>query len=314
MNPVHRAYIDIATAMIIVGSSIVVGKIITNSLPIFAALFIRFSIAIPLLIWLCQRRGVLYVPKKSLLVQIFLQALFGVFLFNALLLMGLRFTTASQGAILSSATPAFIALLGWFILKERISISSWVGVLLTVLGILIINLVGAESVFQLDGSALLGNALMLAAFFCEALFIFFRKTSAQIPALLGATWVTVFGMLLSLPLGVYEMLQFDVATISWMDVAVLLYYGIFVSAIAYFLAFRGLERASATAAGVLSGLVPISAIIISTLILGEAFTLAHAVGLLLVSSAIVIMTRQAEVVSNSQVKVDNRTIHKFETE
>lgn len=290
MNPTYRAYLDLATAMTIVGSSVVVGKIIVTDLPIFMALSIRFAVALPLLLLISYQHRLLFLPSVRALAQVFLQALTGVFLFNVLLLAGLRFTTATQSGLLGSTTPALITMMGWLLLRERITRNEWIGVALSVGGIVVVNTSGVEGSLMLDTSMLMGNMLVLGAFACEALFTVFRRTSQDIPPLLGATWVTGFGLLLCLPVGAVQIAQFDLRTITAEQMLILLYYGVFVSALAYFLWFRGLENVSTSAAGVLSSMLPISAVGLSAVILGEALTLAHLLGLALVLGAVAVMT------------------------
>jgi drug/metabolite transporter (DMT)-like permease len=290
MNPTYRAYFDLAAAMTIVGSSVVVGKIVVTDFPIFMALTIRFAIALPLLLFVSHRRGILALPPIRVLVQVFLQALTGVFLFNVLLLSGLHFTTAAQSGLLGSTTPALIAIMGWLLLRERITRYEWLGVALSVGGIVVVNTIAVESALTMSASTLMGNALVLGAFACEALFTVFRRTSQDIPPLMGATWVTGFGLLLCLPVGTVQIARFDLQSITAEQILVLLYYGVFVSALAYFLWFRGLENASTGAAGILSAMLPISAVGLSAVILGEALTIAHLLGLMLVLSAVAVMT------------------------
>ncbi len=291
MKPTYRAYLDLAAAMSIVGSSVVVGKIVVADFPVFMALTIRFAIALPLLLFITHRREKLYLPSVRVLAQVFLQALTGVFLFNVLLLTGLQFTTAAQSGLLGSTTPALIALMGWLLLRERITRYEWIGVALSVCSVLVVNAIGTEGLIALDTSALLGNGLVLGAFVCEALFTVFRRTSQGLSPLLGATWVTAFGLMLCLPIGVVQIAQFDLQSITIEQAMVLLYSGIFVSALAYFLWFRGLENASTGAAGIFSAVLPISAVALSVVILGETLTVGHLIGLLLVIGAITLMTR-----------------------
>ena len=300
MNPTYRAYLDLAAAMTIVGSSVVVGKIVVADFPIFMALTIRFAIALPLLLFFSHRRGILALPPVRVLAQVFLQALTGVFLFNVLLLAGLRFTTAAQSGLLGSTTPALIAIMGWLLLRERITRHERLGVALSVGGIVVVNTIGVDGALTMGASTLLGNGLVLGAFACEALFTIFRRTSQDIPPLLGATWVTGFGLLLCLPVGAVQIVRFDLQSITAEQILVLLYYGVFVSALAYFLWFRGLENASTGAAGILSAMLPISAVGLSAIILGEALTLAHLLGLVLVLGAVAVMTLGSSTQMKSQ--------------
>ncbi len=289
MKPIYRAYLDLSSAMIIVGSSVVIGKIITEQFPIFMALMIRFAVALPLLILFSYRKHTIYIPSQRILTQVFLQALTGVFLFNVLLLIGLRFTSASQSGLITSVTPAIIAILGWFFLHERLSRYEWGGVLLCVAGVVVINMIGSVDTVNLNINSLIGNLFVLGAVTCEALFTIFRKTSKDLSAIVGAMWVTLFGLLLCLPFGIYQMLHFDLSSITLEQIGVLLYYGVFVSAVAYVLWFRGLDVAPVSVAGVLSGVLPISVIVLSALFLGEPITVYHLIGLGLVIGGIVLM-------------------------
>jgi len=290
MTRPNRAYLDLAAAMTLVGSSVVVGKIVVTDFPIFMALMIRFAIALPPLLAFTHRHHTIHIPSKRLLMHMFLQALTGVFLFNLLLLAGLRLTTAAQSGLLGSTTPSLIAVLGWLLLHERVRAHEWVGIGLTAAGVLVINGIGTGEILSLNSTSLIGNLLVLGAFTCEALFTIFRKTSQDTSPLVGATWVTGFGLLLCLPIGLFQLVQFDLSTITLNQVLVLLYYGLFVSALAYVLWFRGLEHTSTSAAGILSGVMPISAVILSAVILSEPITHAHLIGLVLVLSAIGLMS------------------------
>jgi drug/metabolite transporter (DMT)-like permease len=287
---IPRAYLDLAAAMSIVGSSVVVGKMITSQIPIFMALTIRFLIAVPILIALSYRNRSLHIPSKKMLVRVFLQSLTGVFLSNVLLLFGLQYTSASESGLLISTLPAMIAIIGWVILREPLSRYEWGGVVLSGLGVLVINMIGATANPSWTRTNLLGNGLVFGAVICEALFTIFRKTSAELPALLGATWVTGFSLLLCLPIGMVQMFNYDWHSITSIQIAALVYYGVFVSVVGYFLWFRGVEDASVGVAGIFSGIVPVSAVVLSTVVLGEPFTSGHMLGLVLVLSAICILS------------------------
>ncbi len=127
-------------AMIIVGSSIVVGKLVIVAFPPFLALSIRFAIGLPLLLGLTWRRGEFRRLKRSQLISIFLQALMGVFGFNVLLLFGLRSLSATDSGLITSTTPAAIAVLALLILRERLAAQEWLGVLFSVTGIMVVSL------------------------------------------------------------------------------------------------------------------------------------------------------------------------------
>ena len=96
--------------MAIVGSSIVVGKVAVARLPIFLLSGLRFAVASAILgalvVFLERPRAC---PARRDLAVLALQSFAGIFAFNVLLLEGLRFTSAAEGGIVTSTTPAVAA-------------------------------------------------------------------------------------------------------------------------------------------------------------------------------------------------------------
>lgn len=104
------AYLELTLAMAIVGSSVVVGKLLIASFPVFLGAGLRFAIASVILM------PVLLVNEKEIpslsridWLFLFLQTLTGVFLFSVFLLYGLKFTTAAESGIITSTTPGCLA-------------------------------------------------------------------------------------------------------------------------------------------------------------------------------------------------------------
>ncbi len=74
----------------------------------------------------------------------------------------LTLTSVASAVTLTTMSPLFVALGGWWLLGERTSRRAWVGMAATVLGALLIGLGDATSV-ALGGQALLGDAMALGA-------------------------------------------------------------------------------------------------------------------------------------------------------
>ena len=282
------AYFELTLAMTIVGSSVIVGKVITGHFPIFLASSMRLAIGLPFLGLLTHRTGFDFRKlKTSDYVALFLQAFTGVFLFNVLLLYALDYTTATDSGIITSMTPAIIGMISWLFLRERLSLGISGGIALTVCGVLAINVFGKAADANSGSAPLLGNLLVFGAVIGEALFTILRKLTAErIPPLAGATLVTFFGLLTFLPLGIYEASSFNFTHTTLSDVIIFAYYGIGVTMLAYILWFSGVEKVPASTAAVFTGVLPVSTIILSALLLGEQSTTAHLVGLICVLSGI----------------------------
>jgi drug/metabolite transporter (DMT)-like permease len=75
------------------------------------------------------------------------------------------------------------------------------------------------------------------------------------------------------------------------DLLILLYYGFGVTTVAYILWFSGVEKVPASTAAVFTGVLPVSTVMLSVLVLGEQSTTAHLVGLACVLGGIGLITR-----------------------
>ncbi|WP_431027191.1 DMT family transporter [Lysinibacillus sp. LZ02] len=293
----NTGYLKILVAMCIVGSSVVVGKLIVQDIPIFIACVLRFLIAaiilIPLLIF---KEGIPSLTKKEFLV-LCSQAIRGVFLFNIFMLYGLKYTSAIEAGVITSTLPAVIGILSLFLLNEKLTKKKSVGIFCAMLGVLSINVLSSDSEQM---SSLGGNLLILGAVLGEALFIIFGKLSSnRVSPLTISTMVSVLGFILFLPFAIYEAKEFNFSHISLGDWVNILYFGIVVTVIAFLLMYEGLKTVSASSTGVLTSVLPVSSLILSFLILKEKLMYIHFLGMLLVMVAIFLISVEP---SNQEVR------------
>ena len=119
-SPVFH-YLKLAFAMCIVGSFIVVNKMLSLTFPLFLASGIRLligAVILNTLLWY-KERTFPRLSKRDFLV-VFVQSFVGVFLFNFFILNGLRFTSAVESGIITSTTPAVIALISFFFFQRAV--------------------------------------------------------------------------------------------------------------------------------------------------------------------------------------------------
>ena len=289
------AYLCLAAAMAIAGSSVVVGKLLILRLPVFltaaGSLFMALLVLLPLT-WRVHR-GLPRIIKSDLKI-LALQALTGIVLFRVFLLSGLELTSAASGGIITSTMPAVVGLVSFLYLKEKPAWNKLGGIAAAVAGILVINTMGLST--SASGKwSLWGNILVFLAVIGEALFITLqKKISREASPLTRTTLVSLFGFFIFLPFAVYQGLQYDFALIQWLDVLYLAYYGIVVTAVAFILFYKGASAVPATVAGVFGGFMPISSILLSSLILGERLMLHHLFGLIFVLTGICLLAITTE--------------------
>lgn len=256
-GPAVLPYACLALAMILVGANIPIGKAIVAHVPVFLFSAMRFLVASIILIPIAWRANGFRVSRRGTL-GLFSQAFLGSFLFSVFMLYGLRSTSAIAAGIITSATPAAIALLAWLFLRESITRRGLLAVGLCVAGIVAVNLPSASP--KSGTPSLVGSALVLAAVWSEAAFaVSSRHLATGVPPLGMAMWVNVFGVFLFAPFALVELRSFPLRTVPPAIWGLMLAYSMMASVLAFLLWYRGISQVAASIAGLFTGLLPISA-------------------------------------------------------
>jgi drug/metabolite transporter (DMT)-like permease len=283
------AYGELALAMVIVGSSVVVGKIIAQTLPISISMVLRFAIASVVLLGLkaWDRRESKPIPIKDLCL-VALQAFFGVYLFSWCLLHGLKYTSAINAGLITSTIPAVLVLLSFLFLKERLSVIKILAIGLSMVGLLVLNRgPNGSGAGDFPSERIWGNLLVFVAVVGEALFtVLGKQVSGKINPLQNALLLSGFGILFFAPEALIEISNSSSVPFTPVALVSLLYYGVFVTVIAFLLWLRGVAKVPASTAAAFTAVWPISAVGLSCLFLGEPLQPSHVIGALLIVGAI----------------------------
>ncbi|WP_031482331.1 DMT family transporter [Maridesulfovibrio frigidus] len=272
-----KAYLNLTMAMVIVGSSVVAGKIMIDQLPIFFASALRFLIASLLMVPILYFRegGLPQLSRRSWCI-LCVQALCGSFLFTVLMLFGLTMISPASAGIITSTTPACMGIIGWILLKERPSGRTLAGIFLSVAGVMVLNILGEGGAF---GASFLGSLLMVGAVASESLFLLFRKWVPEpLSPIAATTIISLFGFLWFLPAGLYQFFTHDYSVVAIGPWLAVVYYGVVVTVLAYLFWFAGIVSVSSSVASVFTGVMPLSAVCLSALILGEQLQFSHFIG------------------------------------
>jgi drug/metabolite transporter (DMT)-like permease len=280
--------------MAIVGSSVVVGKLTLERFPVFLLSALRFGVAALILVPLvvATPRGMSRLTRRDAGVLL-LQTATGIFGFNALLLYGLTLTSAAESGIVTSTTPAVAAALAVLLLGERLTRGGAAALGLAMLGLVVMNVLGAGVTAQRGPNPLLGDLLVFGAVVCEGLFVVCSRVLAQrLPPLVVATGMTLLGLAMFAPFALAQGWRFDFAAVTVGDWVAVGYYGVAVTVVAFLLWTHGVAQLPASTAAVFTGVLPVSAVTLSWLVLGEPILLAHLIGGACVLGAIGLAARR----------------------
>ncbi len=292
MGSKFYACVNLTLAMVIVGSSVVFGKVITQTFPVFLASGLRFAIASAVMLPLVIREKNLFKVSKSDFLRLVFMAFCGQFVFTVLVLLGLRYTSAIEAGIITSTSPAMMVVVSFLLFRERPGIWQTIAVCLVVVGILHVNgLLGSPAV-PVSSDHILGNLMMVGAVVGEAFFLLMRKhISLKISNLALTGYLCFAGLVMFLPFSIYQGLSFDFKAVGAGGWGAILYFGAIFTVLAYIFWFQGVSRVSGSTAGAFTAIMPVSAVVLSCLFLKEAFTLTHGVGITLILVAIFTLSR-----------------------
>ncbi len=290
-----RAILSCCIAMAIVGSGVVMGKVLVSGLPVFLASGIRFFLSALVLfplVWFGDEGKAQF---KSLTrgdwLGMFLLSLFGQFIFTISLLWGLKETGAMEAGVITAASPAVVALLAFVFFKERPTGPKLGGVLLAVCGLTVINIWSLPEGGNAGGGRLWGNLLILIAVFGESTFSLLRRMiRPEVSPMFISLGLCIWGLVMFAPLAVYQGIGFDFAKVGLDHWLSLLYFALVYTVVAYIFWFRGVAHLQASTAGVCTACMPVSALSLSFLILGEPLMPHHLLGFACVLGAIYLMS------------------------
>lgn len=166
---------------------------------------------------------------------------------------------AALSAVLLYTAPAFVALLGWAVLSERLTRTDLLAVLGTLLGVGLISLGGGQGINPTPAALALG----LTAGFTYSLYYIFGKVifTHYAPAAVYAIALPVGA------LGLWPFVQFSRPnSIAWISIVAI---AVACTWLAYLAHGAGLTRLSPTRAAVISCLEPVVAAVGAAILFGE---------------------------------------------
>ncbi|MEJ6005824.1 DMT family transporter [Paucibacter sp. AS339] len=294
MNEQTRASIYCALAMIFVGSTVVASKLIAAGLPPFTATALRFAIALPVFLLLLRWQGV-RLPRLGELswrdrVLLLCQAAAGSVGYTVLMIAGLRLSLAGDAGVIAGSLPAIAALFAVLVLGERLDRRLVLAIALACLGLMAVNW-PAEPGTALATDRGLGNLLILGAIVCEALFILLNKKLQQPQAaLVLSTLMCAGGFLIALPLACLEWPSIDLSSAHLLPALLgVAYYALVPTVLGFVLWYAGSARLSSARAGLFTALLPVSALLFASGVLGEDISGRQLLGMLCVLGAMGLM-------------------------
>ena len=219
-----------------------------------------------------------------------LLALTGVAVFQSLVYLGLRSTTAVNAVLLNSSMPLFMLLCSWAIEREHATARQIAGMLISLAGIAVILSRGdAHALLQLELHA--GDVWILLAMPVWGIYsVLLKRRPAELGAVEFLFVISVAGVLMLAPVAAAQALQAPLQMQSTAQALGVLYMGLAASVFAFICWNRGVAVVGANAAGFTVHLLPAFGTLLAILFLGESFAGFHATGIATILAGVVLAT------------------------
>jgi drug/metabolite transporter (DMT)-like permease len=287
MKMSNAAWVMLVVLSILWGSSYFLIEIALEELPVLALVALRLLLA-ALVLWLFVLFSDARIPRDARTWGAFaVMGLLNNVIPFSLIVWGQTEISSSLASILNATAPIFAVVVAALFLKdEPVSAGKIAGVMLGFLGVVV--MIGPDAMRSLGDSVLAQLAVVLAGLSYACAGVFGRRFHARgsAPTVSAACQVSMSAFIL-VPVvfatGGLAGLEHTSAT-AWSAVASL---AILSTAVAYLLYFRILALAGATNLMLVTFLIPVTAILLGTLLLHESLHVSEVLGMLLIALALV---------------------------
>ncbi|AFM40696.1 putative permease [Desulfosporosinus acidiphilus SJ4] len=280
----------LALAATIWGGMYVISKVVLSFISPLELVWLRYVIALVVLTamsvlthqsWHIRRRDIpliLAIGLTGYAISIWTQFL------------GTKLSTAQMGAVITSATPAFMVVFARFLLKEKITFRKWVSVILATIGVLCIVGIGDVNINYQLGGLILG----IAALTWALMSVLIKRVPSDYSQLVVTTYAIFAATVIITPFAATQLNQSTIDVLThpaiWEGI---LYLGVVSTALAFFLWNKGLQMVEAASGSLFFFFQPLSGTLLGWLFLGEQVGITFLIGSLLILGGVLLVVKES---------------------
>lgn len=271
------------------GGMYVVSKVVLDIIPPFSLVTLRLLLGAATLGIVLPLRVFPILSRKQVF-QVVGVGFIGYGISLSLQFLGTKLSTAANGSLVTSATPAFVLIFAWILLKEKITSRRLLSLVLATLGV--VAVIDPRSA-QLNPDLFLGNLLLLGAAVTWALYsVLVRKVTQNLGVLPFSLIAFLGGLPVTVPAGAWELKTLGVGEISLGIVGGVLFLGIISTALAMILWNNAFALIDASLASLTFFAQPVVGTLLGWAFLGERITPLFLLGGFLIGIGLVISSRE----------------------
>jgi len=273
-------YLKLILVAIMWGGTFIATKMAAEVFGSFTGASFRYLFALAFMIpmmWLKDRRSFAITPKQFR--DFLILGASGIFAYSFFFFNGLRLVSASHGALIVALNPVLVLIMTAIMGREKINGIKIIGIIASLAGTSMV--IARGNYADLFSMFTWGDAFMLGCPISWAFYTYFAKDALKGSSPLQAsTWAIIMGLCLILLFVPTETFPRTINPSVWLA---LLYLGVCGSVLGFVWYYEGIQKIGPLKTSAFNNLIPIFAMILSVVLLGETI---H--GYMIYGSALVI--------------------------
>jgi len=272
-------YLEATFAAVVWGASFIATKVALQDISPITIVWLRFGMGLLVLGAAVTLRKQFSLPKKNEWGYLALLGFLGITFHQWLQSNGLQTSEAGDTAWIVATSPVFMAILGWLILKEGLSLVKIFGIALAFFGVLLVVSDGDLASISIGKFGAPGDSLILvSAVNWSVVSVLSRRGLKTTAASVFVFYMMLFGWLFTSVFFVGNGLYAEIAALTFNGWLGITFLGIFCSGLAYIAWYDALSALTTASAGAFLYIEPLIAMVVAFFVLGEAITLASLAG------------------------------------
>ncbi|WP_412674963.1 DMT family transporter [Aneurinibacillus aneurinilyticus] len=287
MSGVWVFYLLLLCTSMLWAGNFVAGKFLVGHASPMVLTDMRWMAAIVCLLPIVWWKDKKLLPPKKALWPLFLMGVTGVVLFNLFMFLALERTSADNVGLLSALNPVAIAIVSFFLLRERMTRRQVLGMIVSLFGVIVVISHG-DPVRLLRLHLNVGDLYMLCAVAVWGLYsVTGRWAMKSVSPYMSTLWSGIFGVLTLLPFTATSLKVADPGPSFWFAT---IYVSVGATVLAMLFWNIGVQRVGGTKSGIFLNFNPIFTALLSFWLLGEAMTGVQLSGTILVICGVYLFT------------------------
>lgn len=268
-------------------------KVALSALDPFVVNALRLTLSAVVLgaLYAHEQDGDFFSPVRAIPGQVAGLGLLGFFAFPVVFLLGVEGTTAGTAALIMASAPLWTAVTGRVLGIESLPTQAWFGLVLAVVGTGVV-VSGGTDVLDVSGATLAGNALVALA---AALWGGYTTLNRRALETVTPLALTFFGVLVALPL-LWLVALPSLSAVDWSGLSggvwsAVAFAGVFGTGLGFVWWAIGVRAVGPSRTAVYNNGVPLVALAVGALALGESVGLIQGAGAVLTLGGVTLVRR-----------------------